>query len=64
MAHRPATLEPAPATRFKPCGYAGCTTLATHVVVAGGARQFLCCAQCGALAIAADLAKPGKGWGG
>lgn len=62
MAFRPATLEPMPNTSFRKCGYAGCTTLATHVLVAGGAKQFTCCALCGGVAIEADRRKPGKGW--
>ncbi len=62
MAFYPATLEPLTESMFTTCGYRGCTMLATHQLVAGGAPQFVCCVLCGALGIEADRRKPGKGW--
>ena len=64
MAYRPATLERLPETNFKPCACAGCTELATHVLIAGGAPQFKSCVSCGKRAIEADRRAPGKGWNG
>lgn len=62
MAFYPATLVPVGDIKIRKCGHAGCSTLATFVVVAGGAKQFFVCSECGKRAIEADQARPGKGW--
>jgi hypothetical protein len=47
-------VERAPDTTFRACGFRGCTSFASHVLIAGGVRLCFCCAQCAAFGVAAS----------
>ena len=40
-------------SKFRTCGHGGCSSFATFVLVAGGAPQCFCCAQCATVGIKA-----------
>lgn len=38
---------------LRKCGHRGCSSVASHVLVAGGVKQVFCCAQCAAVGVKA-----------
>jgi hypothetical protein len=41
----------APDTTFRACGFRGCTSFASHVLIAGNSALCFCCSQCAAVGV-------------